>query len=152
MTIEVNYIDNGNGVIIRQHDVVTGKEIINAHDEIYEQHKLCCQQYHIIDKSWCTEYNVTASEMKIISALDCKMAKHNSHIIMAVVESDYLHFSLTEVWQAYIEGVIKYSQSFTNQVDALRWIEEALQMIQYQPMTNNRDRECINGNSFMTRS
>ena len=149
MTIEVGYIDNGRGVIIRQSGVVTGKEIIAAHDNIYKQHQLHCQQYHIIDKSCCTEYDVNASEIEIIARLDCKMTRYNSNIIMAVIESTCLQFNLTDVWQAYVEGIILYSKSFCNQADALRWVKKTLWMIKYQSFRNNSELECLKTNNFI---
>ncbi len=127
MAIEVIYIDDGRGVIIQESNVVTGKEIITAQVKIYEQHKLVRQQYHIIDKSWCTEYNVTASDIKIISDRDKKTAKLNPDIIMAVIESKSLQFSLTDIWQAHVESFIQHSKSFINKSDALVWIREILQ-------------------------
>ena len=142
MTIEIDYIDGGRGVIIRQSDVVTGEEIIQAHDEIYEQHQVVCQQYHIVDKSWCTEYDVSSYELELIAGLDCKMTRLNKNFVMAIIESQSLQYNLTNVWQAYVEETILYSKSFSNQVSALRWIKQSLQMIQYQFTINGEEMTC----------
>ena len=124
MTIEVDYIDNGRGVIIRQSGVVTGKEIIAAHDKIYKQHQLHCQQYHIIDKSKCTEYDVTAKDIEIIAELDEKASAINANIIIAVIESESLQFSLTNVWQAYVKTYIFKTKAFATRALAIDWITE----------------------------
>lgn len=143
MTVEINYVDGDRGVIYRLSEVVTGKEIIAAQDKIYEKHKKKTQQYHIIDKSWCTEYDVNVSEINIIARLDCKMTERNPQMIMAVIESQHLMFNLTELWQAYIEDSIQYSESFTNQVDALRWVKQLLQITQYESVMNCKNQECM---------
>lgn len=130
MAIDVMYIDDGRGVLIRQSDTVTGKEIIAAQKWIYQKHLLKPQQYHIIDRSWCTEYDVTAIDIETIASLDVKCARLSPNMIMAVIESNYLQFNLTDVWQAYIEDKIKYSKSFSNQVEALRWIKERIGLVQ----------------------
>ncbi|WP_198262902.1 hypothetical protein [sulfur-oxidizing endosymbiont of Gigantopelta aegis] len=127
MTIEVDYIDGKRGVLIRLSNRVTGQEMINIHDEIYRSHQSVTQQYHIIDKSWCLEYDVTATEVRKLAELDCKLTQLNADIAIAVIESNYLQFNLTDVWQAYIEDCIKYSQSFKNQPDALDWLKCVLQ-------------------------
>ena len=75
MTIQVNYIDNGRGVEVLASGLVTGKELISAHTKIYAADKIRNQRYHIIDKSQCTEYDVTASDIKIIVQLDRKAAQ-----------------------------------------------------------------------------
>ncbi|MCW8929856.1 MAG: hypothetical protein OQL19_06425 [Gammaproteobacteria bacterium] len=143
MAVSVDYVDGGRGVIVRQSEIVTGEEIIAAQKGIYKKHKQHCQQYHIIDKSWCTEYAVDASELAMISRLDCKMTEHNCNIIMAVIESNYLQYSLTDVWQAYVSDVIKYSKSFNNQVGALGWIKQLLQEIQYELVFSKHEFEYI---------
>jgi len=126
MTIVVNYIDNNTGVEILASDRVTGKEIIQAHSKIYAKDKLANQRYHIIDKSLCTEYDVTAADIEIISQLDEKAAQVNPSIIVAIIESKSLEFSLSEVWQAYVEPFIQHTHSFKNRADAEQWIRDTL--------------------------
>ncbi len=127
MTIKVNYIDKGRGVEILASGLVTGKELISAQAEIYAADKLSNQCYHIIDKSQCTEYNVTAADIETVAQLDRKAAQVNSALIMAIVESSTLEYSLSELWQAYVEPFIQHSQSFSNRMDAEQWIRDTLE-------------------------
>ncbi len=127
MTINVNFIDNGRGVEILASGLVTGNEIISAHKEIYAPDKLENQRYHIIDKSQCTEYDVNASDIETMSQLDRDAAQVNANIIIAIVESSCLKFSLSELWQAHVESFIKHSKSFSNRADAEQWIGETLE-------------------------
>jgi len=120
-------VDNGKGVIIRTSEKVCGKEAIDARMEVFEQHNIVEREYHILDNLMCTEYDVTADEIEMISNIDLKAAQINPDIIMAVVESTFLRFSLTDIWQAHIENYILHSASFINQVDAFLWIKEILQ-------------------------
>ncbi len=48
MTVRVNILENGKGVEIVATGVVTGAEIINAHEKIYDKEHLIYQKYHII--------------------------------------------------------------------------------------------------------
>ncbi len=126
MPIKVNLIDNDRGVEILASGLVTGKDLIAAQQEIYAPDKLSRQRYHIIDKSMCTEYDVTASDIQKISRLDYKAAQVNNTIIMAIIESKNLEFSLSELWQAYVESFVYKSQSFSSRADAERWIQSQL--------------------------
>ncbi|MCP3851583.1 MAG: hypothetical protein GY694_15265 [Gammaproteobacteria bacterium] len=126
MTIIVNYIDNNTGVEILASGKVTGKEIIHAHQKVYAEDKLANQRYHIIDKSLCTEYDVTAEDINTICQLDKKAAQVNPNIVVAIVESKSLEFSLSEVWQAYVEPFIQHTHSFKHRADAEQWIKESL--------------------------
>ena len=129
MTIEVSYVDDGRGVLFCQYGAVSGANIISAQCQILRQHKLRYQSYHVIDKSRCSEYAVSAAEIEEIAAIDCKIARLNSNIIMAVVESDILQFSLTSTWQLYVEDCIKYTCAFTNQIDAMLWVDKKLRKL-----------------------
>jgi len=124
MTIEVNVLENGEGVEILATGIVYGYEIIQAHKKIYDEKYLKNQKYHIIDKSKCTEYDVTAKDIEIIAELDKKASKINPNIIIAVVESESLQFSLTKVWQAYVKKYVFKTQAFASRKLALNWISE----------------------------
>lgn len=126
MAIDIIYVDDGRGVIIRACDQIYGKELIQAHLEVYEQHKNVQQQYHLMDNSWCSEYNVTAEELRVICEIDYKSSLLNPELIKAVIESSMLKYSLTEAWQVYTEDYIHHSKSFSNQTNALVWVRELL--------------------------
>ena len=51
MGIKVNILDEGEGVEILASGVVYGREIIEAHSEIYDKKHLSKQKYHLIDTS-----------------------------------------------------------------------------------------------------
>ncbi len=129
MTIEVYYVDDGRGVVVRQYGVVTGADIINAQCQIYRQHKLRRQTYHLIDKSQCSEYVVSAAEIKAIAANDCKIARLNNNIIIAIVESKILQFSLTDTWQLFVEDCIQHSCAFDSQTPAMLWVDKILRKL-----------------------
>jgi len=124
MSIEVNVLDNGEGIEILATGIVYGREIIQAHDKIYDEKYLKNQKYHIIDKSKCTEYDVTAADIEIIAELDEKASRINPNIIIAVIESESLKFTLTDVWQAYVKKYIFKTQAFSSRENALSWILE----------------------------
>jgi len=126
MAVDIIYLDNGRGVIIRACDNINGNDLISAYEKVYKQHQLIPQKYHIMDNSWCTEYDVTAKHLEAISDFDYKTAQINPDIVKAVIESSMLEFSLTELWQAHVDGFIHHSRSFSNQTNALVWIKEIL--------------------------
>lgn len=124
MCIKVNILENGEGIEILATEVVTGREIIQAMEEKYDNAHISKQKYHIIDKSKCTEYNVTSQDVQSIANFDIKASEINPHIVMAVIESEYLQFSLTKLWQKHIEDYVFKTKSFVNRKAALEWIEK----------------------------
>ncbi|MCW9047284.1 MAG: hypothetical protein OQK46_04325 [Gammaproteobacteria bacterium] len=122
MSIEVNILDNGEGIEILASGIVYGRDIIQSHQKIYHEKHLKKQKYHIIDKSKCTEYDVTAKDIEMIAELDKKASKINPNIIIAVIESESLQFSLTGVWQAYVKNYIFKTETFQSREQAIDWI------------------------------
>ena len=124
MSIQVNILDDGEGVEVLAFDVVHGREIIQAQSEIYDKKYLSKQKYHIIDKSKCIEYDVTADDIAAIADLDEQAAQINPNIVVAIIESETLRFSLTEAWQARVEDFVFKTKSFSERSKALLWIEQ----------------------------
>jgi hypothetical protein len=64
MAIRINYLDNGIGIEIIASGIVTGEEIIKAQEEIYNEENLKKQKYQIIDRTRCTEYQVSSEDIE----------------------------------------------------------------------------------------
>jgi len=124
MGIKVNILENGEGIEVLAFGVVHGHEIIQAQSEIYDEKQLRKQKYHIIDKSKCTEYDVTADDIAAIAKWDEEASRINPYIIVAIIESEILQFSLTEVWQASVEDFVFKTASFNDRNAALQWIAQ----------------------------
>lgn len=103
MAIQINYLDKGIGIEIVATGKVTGEEIIRAHKEIYNEENLKKQKYQIIDRTHCTEYQVSSDEVEEISALDNKASEVNPNIIIALIAPTSLQYGISRMWQAYIK-------------------------------------------------
>lgn len=124
MGIEVIRLDNGEGVEILAEGVVHGADIIAAHAEIYDPRYLARQRYQIVDKTRCTEYDVSASDIERIAQLDRDASEINPHIKIAVIESRRLQFSLTELWQAHLASCPFATKAFEDRDAALAWLAQ----------------------------
>lgn len=122
MGLEINFLGNGEGLELRAFGVVHGREIIEANKEFYQPKHLRKLKYKIIDKSKCTEYNVSAEEIAFIAELDEEASRLNPEILIAIVESETLQFSLTGLWQAYVDGFVFNTKSFRDRHSAWEWI------------------------------
>jgi len=123
MPVEVNLLE-GRGVEILATGVVYGHEIIKANKEIISNEDLGSIQYKLIDKSACTEYSVTADDIKKITKLNGLIAKANPNIIMAIVESKTLQFSVTDLWQTIVKKYNFENNSFQDREAALEWVKK----------------------------
>lgn len=122
--IKVNILEDGRGVEVLAEGVVHGRDIIDAHEKIYDEDCLRRQRYQIVDKSACTEYAVTADDIDSIAELDRKASVINPNIVIAVIEARGLQFSLTELWQAHLAECTFLTKSFRDRETAMKWIAE----------------------------
>lgn len=121
MPVSTKILDDGEGVEILATHIVHGRDIIAELKKISQLSKV---KYHIIDKELCTEYYVTADDILSIAQLDIEASKLNPNIVVAFIESKFLDFSLTELWQDHVEDFIFTTRSFTDRASALVWIKE----------------------------
>lgn len=126
MAIQINYLDDGIGIEIVASEIVTGDEIISAHEEIYNEENLKKQKYQIIDRTQCTEYRVSSEEVKKIAELDKAAAKSNPNIIIALVAPTTLQYGISRMWQAFVEESCFLTQIFRDRESADKWIEKQL--------------------------
>jgi hypothetical protein len=126
MPIQVNYLDNGIGIEIIASGIVTGAEIIDAHEEIYNEENLKRQKYQIVDRTCCTQYQVYAEEIEVIAELDNRASEENPDIIIAVVSPTSLQFGMTRMWQAYLKENRLNTKIFPTREKADTWIRSYL--------------------------
>ena len=123
MAIQINYLDNGLGIEIIASGVVTGEEIIKSLKETYSEENLRKQKYQIVDRTLCTEYQVSSEEIERISEIDNRASEVNPYIIIAVVSPTSLQYGMTRMWQAYIKDERFLTKIFLDRKSADEWIK-----------------------------
>jgi len=126
MPIQINYLNDGIGIEIIASEVVTGKEIIEAHKDIYNEKNLKSQKYQIIDRSHCKEYNVSSAEVQRIAEIDKAASKFNPNIIIALISPTDLQFGMSRMWQTHVEESLFVTHIFRDRKSADEWIKEQL--------------------------
>lgn len=121
MPVDVNLLED-NGVELLATGTVYGREIIQANEDIINDESLKNIKYKLIDKSGCTEYLVSANEIETVAELNHIFAKANPGIVVAIVESRTLQFSLTGLWQAIVKKRKLKNQNFYTRQEALEWV------------------------------
>ena len=126
MAIEINYIDNGVGIEIVASGIVSGDEVLAAHQEIYSPDNLARQRYQIVDRSRCDYYCLRPEEVKKIADLDKAAARSNPNIHIAIVSPTDLQFDMSRMWQIYVEESPIVTKLFHDRQSADAWIEEQM--------------------------
>lgn len=124
MPVQINIIQGGIGIEFISSGVVTGQEIIEANNKIYTRENLLSLKYKIIDRSNCTDYQVTAEEIKSIAAQDIEASKINNNIVILLISPTALQYGMTRMWQMHVEATGFRSEIFKNRDSANEYIKK----------------------------
>jgi hypothetical protein len=126
MPIQIKYINGGIGVEFIASGVVTGTDIIAANKEIYREENLLIQRYQIVDRTQCTEYEVSTKEIRIIAEQDIAAATINPNIIIAFISKTDLQYGISRMYQAYVGDSGFLTGLFRDRKSAEEWIKTQL--------------------------
>jgi hypothetical protein len=126
MPVKLKYVENGVGVEYLSEGIVTGEEVIEACKKVYAPESLLCLRYQLIDRTNCSEYNVTPKDTEAIAFLANVAAKIKPGLIVALVSTDPLQYGMTRMWQTHMERSGYVSEIFKDRPSAEAWIREQL--------------------------
>lgn len=122
MPIQIKYIQSGFGVEFIGSGVVTGAHIIEANNEIYRNENFTRQRYQIVDRTECTEFQVSIEEIRIIAKQDMSAAKINPHIIIALISTTDHQHGMSRVYHGYVGENGFLTEIFKDRKSAEEWI------------------------------
>jgi len=124
MGLQINHIQGGIGIEYVLSGIVTGEEIIAANKDIYNYENLRHCKYKIVDRSNCTEYCLTAEDVRIISEQDKGASRINRNITIIFVSPTDLQYGMSRMWQAYTTETGFQSKIFKDRESAEEWMKE----------------------------
>jgi hypothetical protein len=122
MPIRIYYLEDG-GVLAKCEGIVTGSEIKETNDQLYEtEEKIRKILYQVVDFTGVEKLLVSNADIDIIVSQDKKAFEINPSMRIAVVSEQDLIFGLARMWEGKA-----YSPSFETKVfrkleDAQEWI------------------------------
>jgi hypothetical protein len=126
MPIEIKFVGAGLGVEFIAKDLVTGAEIIEANKRVYRHKTLSKLRYQLIDRTNCTEYQVSNEEIEKIAAQDTEAAMNNPDIIEAFVATTDLQYGITRMYQALVGEHGFQTGLYRDRASAQKWLEDQL--------------------------
>lgn len=126
MPVEVNFVRQGEGIEFISSGIVTGEQVIAANNRIYTSDILKRLKFKLVDRTDCTDYRLTADEIRIIASQDEVAAKINDNIIIALISTTDLQFGYSRMWQVYVDGTGFLTEIFPDRASAEAWLAEKL--------------------------
>jgi hypothetical protein len=126
MPVQINFIEGGLGIEFISSGIVTGSEIIQSNEKIYTREILSRLKYKIIDRTNCTEYNVTTKDIQLIASQDRKASQINPNIIIAIISTTPLQHGMSRMWEAYVDETGFQMELFKDRGSADKWLRKKL--------------------------
>ena len=126
MPIELKYVNGAAGVEFVCQGRVTGAEIIEANKSVYRHEAFVKLKYQLIDRTNCTDYQVSNAEIEQIARQDMGAAKINPNMIVVFVATTDLQYGLTRMYQAHVGNLGFETELFRDRSRAIQWLEDQL--------------------------
>jgi len=127
MPMSIDYIGDG-GIIARGEGVVTGSEIKEVNDIIYESpEKIKKIVYQICDLTNVSDISGSNFEIEELAIQDKKASEVNPNMFIAIVGEEDLVYGLSRMWEAFAHDSPFETMVFRKMEDAQQWIREKLQ-------------------------
>jgi hypothetical protein len=107
-------------------DTVSGTDIIAANKEIYRNENFLKQRYQLVDKTKCSEYQVSNEEIQLIVEQDIAASKINPNVIVALISPTPMQYGMSRMYQGYVGDSGFLTEVFRDRKSAEKWIEEQL--------------------------
>ncbi len=123
MPVNIEYTEDGSGVILHAVGKVVGSEVIRHKLEMLQGDRLPRMKYWIIDRSQCTDYHLSAEEVQQIAQLDAQSAAINPRIITALISETELQFGMSRMYESLVEKAGLRTGVFRDHASAETWIQ-----------------------------
>ena len=124
MPITYTLLENG-GISAKGEGVVSGNEIKEINDAIYKTPEDILKiKYQIWDLTNVSEILLSNKDIEDFAKQDAAAANINANMIIAIVASSNLMFSLSRMWEGLSYDSPFQSMVFRNIEDAEKWIDE----------------------------
>ena len=105
--------------------VVTGEEILDAHDQLLQHLKNGLQIHYVIaDYSDVSSLDMSSDLVRLLADKDHLISQHESSICAAIIATNTSVYGMIRMWQTYAEKTGWMINVFNNRTDAEIWLNE----------------------------
>jgi hypothetical protein len=123
MPVQIDYREDGAGVVMTGVGTVTMQELWAANVEVYSFANVHRQRYQLVDCTRVEGFDITLLDIRRLAAQDRAAAAANPNLIIAVVGVTDVIYGLGRMWEALVGGEGPRTRVFRTIDDAEAWIE-----------------------------
>jgi hypothetical protein len=127
MGVEVFYLDDGQGVLFNCHDVLCGRELIDALKALPSGGSFSSIKYALIDETAVESLDLSVSDVYDIFRQHKRLAALTPHRpIIAIDAPSHTGYGLARMWES-LAGQLQWNvRVFTSRPEAARWLTTAM--------------------------
>lgn len=122
MPYTAEFIDNGRGLQLTGHGIVTAADIKNAKKGLAHE-ALKNVRYAICDLRTADDLKVSMEEMREIARLDMELSRIIPDAVVALVAPRTDIYGLSRMWQTLVEDTKWPTAIFLSREEADRWVQ-----------------------------
>ena len=126
MSIDIGYVADGEGIVLKGSGLVTGRDIIEANQEIYRPDSLKKQKYQIFDFSTVDRFDVTSADIRRCAEQDKAASTINPHIAIAIIVAKDAEYGMARMWEAHVADSGCRTMIFRDRETAEDWIKSLI--------------------------
>ena len=127
MGIEVSLTVDGFGVRYRSWDVLTGKDLIEAHERLREEVRRKPDiRYLFVDHSAVTRQTIDTGSLRILAERSHEVLDLLPDGIVAIVAPKDVLFGLSRMWEMLADQPVLVSHVARTPAEAVAWLREQL--------------------------
>ena len=128
MSITLKEVGEGAGIVFECEGAATGRDMLKATESLRSSpEKLKQWMFGLIDLTKTTSTDYTTADLRALAEVDKALSQlARKGAVIAVVAPLDVHYGLSRMWQALVEGTVWETMVFRTRTDADSWIREKI--------------------------
>ena len=123
MGYQINFENQGRGVVLQFTGAVTGAEIIEAASRMYRADEHNLLRYQVVDLTTAASLDISEDQLRQIALLDKQAASKNPQQIIALVGNEAIFAGSDRRYAVYAEVWAGFETEFFSSLDEVRdWL------------------------------
>jgi hypothetical protein len=135
MPVEIMRLENGEGVLLKAYDPLSGKDKIKVNEDLLQSaNNLANLRYMVVDEA-CAGFQLSTTEARIVAAQDMQIAKLTPRgLVVAVISPSDVDFGMARMWRVFSHETGWEIGVFRSWEDAADWLTSRIGVKSYSSL------------------
>ena len=126
MPIEIKFDKKEHGVVLECTGDISGKELIDTVDTVFNDNRFGDLKYWVSDHSKCERYGVGVEDTRKMVDMTLNVIRKNPSLVVAMVSPDDLQYGISRMYQLMTDGDGFKTHVCRTREEADSWIDDEI--------------------------